>query len=101
MSERGLPNPATVKNPELRWLYGKVHAILGELTGRAAFRDRALTVADLQDIGIVGVQGTRLYNPNKPAAATLADTLAAQQQIVVDATGNPVTADGDWVMAVI
>jgi hypothetical protein len=86
---RAIPPVELVNDPHIRLAMQAIKENLEILMGdRGRFLDRAITVSDLKGIGILGVDGEKLYNPNAEELPGFSSSLAATLATADSGTGG-------------
>jgi hypothetical protein len=89
---KGIPTPGYLGDEKLRRILGPMREALEVLRGRiGTVRERAVTVADLVDLGILGLHGTTLYNPNAANPTSFNDfVVQGGTEALVDNSNNAI-----------
>ena len=87
MSIRSIPSPTGVNDVETRKVLEASREVLMLITGQlpnSIIRDQALLVSDLQDAGVIGVQGKRIFNNQQAAAAAAQAALDESTNLYIE-----------------
>ena len=100
---RNIPPGNKIKDPTTRKVFEAMREVVEILAGqRGILRDRALTAADLLDLGIVAVENNVLYDPNAKRLPSPLSQVASVYTNILDNAGDQVfTNEGERVQILV